>query len=103
MARPRPSSVTTDCANALTCVTCASIDRMPSEPAMDRMPTISGIEADTTPPNTTSSSSATIGRPISSARQMSSAMPESRAPATGVAPATSVSTPSIWSWSSMAR
>ena len=103
MARPRPSSVTTDWAKALTCVTDASIDRMPSEPAMDRMPTISGIDAETTPPKTMSSSSATIGRPISSARPMSSAMPESRAPATGVAPATSMSTPSMGIWSSMAR
>ena len=54
---------------------------------MDRMPTISGIAAATTPPKTNSKMMATNTRPTFSARAMSLAMPVSSASATAVAPA----------------
>ena len=88
MARPRPSSVMMDCEKMFTCWYCANTDSSDSEPMMDKMPTISGIAAATTPPNTNNKMTATKTRPTFSARAMSFAMPVSSASATAVAPAT---------------
>ena len=77
-----------DCEKMLTCWNCAKIASSDSEPMMDKMPTISGIAAATTPPNTNNKMMATKTRPIFSARAMSFAMPVSSASATAVAPAT---------------
>ena len=88
MARPSPSSVMMDWEKMFTCWYCASTASSDSEPMMDKMPTISGIAAATTPPKTNSRMTATNTRPTFSARAMSAAMPSSSASATAVAPAT---------------
>ena len=87
MARPSPSSVMMDWEKMFTCWYFANTASSDSEPRMERMPTISGMPAATTPPKTNSRITATKMRPTFSARAMSPAMPSSSASATAVAPA----------------
>ena len=86
--------MTTFWANELTGTTNDSRCRAPIDPRIVRMPTATGRNAATTPPNTTMSRTNTRGSAMSSARTRSASMPSCSAPATAWTPATSVSMPS---------